>query len=117
MFTVNGRSIAISRGDTGILTFVFAGAELTDADRAVFTVKRKSGGMICQKVIAPTDGKIYVPFTNDETDDWMPGVYEWDLRIVLDANTDASGKVTDGREVITPWEPSRFEVVRTVGQV
>lgn len=116
MFAVSGRSIVISRGDTGILPFVFSGIELTDADRAVFTVKRKNGGVLCQKIIAPTDGKIYVPFTNDETDDWKPDVYEWDIRIVLGAKMDG-GKVTDGREVITPWEPSRFEVVRTVGQV
>lgn len=118
MFQINGRSIVISRGDTGILTIAPDGVTLTDADRAVFTVRRQSGGILCQKVAAPMeDGKIYIPFTNDETDGWRADVYEWDARIVLDAVTDADGKVTDGREVITPWPPSRFEVVRTVGLV
>lgn len=58
-----------------------------------------------------------MPFVNEETDGFKPGVYSWDLRIVLGAVTQEDGSVTDGREVITPWPPSRLEVVKVVGEV
>lgn len=116
MFEVHGRTIRISQGDTGIVTFRVEGAQLTDADRAVFTAKG-SGGRLIQKVIAPQEGLIRVPLTNEETDGWKPGLYSWDLRIVLEAQVDAQGAVTDGREVITPWPPSRLEVVKVVGRI
>lgn len=117
MFQVNGRTIRISRGDTGIIPFRVDGVTLTDSDRAVFTVRRSNSSVLIQKVLAPKDGLFYMPFANEETDGWKPGLYTWDLRIVLDAQTDASGMVNDGREVITPWPPSRFEVVKVVGKV
>lgn len=93
------------------------GVTLTDEDRAVFTIKRKTGATLIQKIVMPEDGVFYVPFTNDETDGWKPGQYEWDLRIVLGAVTNALGEVTDGREVITPWAPNTLEVVKVVGEV
>lgn len=90
---------------------------LTNEDRAVFTVKRKTGAVLIQKIAAPQDGVFYIPFVNEETDGWKPGTYSWDLRIVLGAKTDNAGAVVDGREVITPWEPSVLEVVKVVGDV
>ncbi len=117
MFTVTGRTIRLSRGDTGIIPFRVEGVTLTDADRAVFTVKRRSGAVLIQKVIAPQENIFYVPFVNEETDGWREGEYSWDIRIVLEAVMDAAGRVTDGREVITPWAPGRFEVVKVVGEI
>lgn len=58
-----------------------------------------------------------MPFINAETDRWKPGVYQWDIRIVLDARMQTDERVTDGREVITPWPPSLFEVIKVVGEV
>ncbi len=117
MFEMHGRTIRISQGDTGIVTFSVEGAQLSSADRAVFTVKGSAGRLI-QKVIAPEEGNlIRVPLTNEETDGWRPGLYSWDLRIVLEPKLDADGMVTDGREVITPWPPSQFEVVKVVGRI
>lgn len=117
MFTVSGRTIRLSRGDTGVIHFAVEGKGLTDEDRAVFTIRRRSGAMLLQKVIPPVDGAFFVPFTNDETDGWQPGEYSWDIRIALGAVTDENGRVTDGREVITPFPPSRLEVVKVVGEV
>lgn len=90
---------------------------LTGEDRAVFTVKSRSGQVILQKVLAPDGELFYMPFVNDDTDDMKPGVYEWDLRVVLGAQLNSKGAVTDGREVITPWPPSKFEVRKVVGDV
>lgn len=83
----------------------------------MFTVRRTTGAVLIQKVIAPEKDIFYVPFTNDETDGWKAGVYEWDIRIALDAVLDAQGQVTDGREVITPWAPGKLEVVKVVGEI
>lgn len=118
MFELYGRTIRLSRGDTGIIPFRIDGVKLEAEDRAVFTVKARSGQIILQKVLAPKDESLfYMPFVNDETDDMKPGIYEWDLRVVLGAQVNSKGMVTDGREVITPWPPAKFEVVKVVGEV
>lgn len=80
-------------------------------------MRRSSGAILIQKVLEPVDGLFYVPFVNEETDGWKPGAYSWDIRFVLDAQEDENGRVKDGREVITPWPPSRLEVVKVVGEV
>ena len=117
MFTVSGRTIRLSRGDTGIIPFRVDGVSLTEKDRCVFTVKRKNGAVLIQKVIAPEENVFYMPFTNEETDGWKEGEYSWDIRIALEAVMDAEGRVTDGREIITPWAPARFEVRKVVGDI
>ena len=53
MFEVSGRSIRISRGDTGLIAFDAEGTALSEKDAAVFTVRRQSGGIVMEKVIAP----------------------------------------------------------------
>ena len=117
MFEIHARSIRLSRGDTGVIPVRTKGVVLTDADRAVFTVRRRTGAILTQKVAAPQGDVFYIPFLNEETGGWQPGQYEWDVRIVLEAKIEADGSVTDGREVITPWMPGRFEVVKVVGEV
>lgn len=116
MFEVSGRMIRISRGDTGMISFE-TDLELTENDRAVFTVKRRSGGMVMQKVIALEDGKILLPFVSSDTEKLRPDTYEWDIRFVIDAVEDEDGEVTDGREVLTPFAPGTMMIVRTVGDV
>lgn len=117
MFEVHGQYIRVSRGDTGLITFAFEGIELGENDLAVFTVKRRSGGTVLEKVIEPEENQIFVPFTNEETEKMREGEYEWDLRVALDAETDAEGRITGGREVLTPWPPSKFEITKVVGSV
>ena len=116
MFEIRDRMIRLSRGDTGMIAFDVDGVTLTEKDRAVFTVARGST-RVMQKVIAPEGSRFCVAMTNDETDGLRAGMYEWDLRIVLEAKIDSEGVVRDGREVITPWPPGRLEVVKVVGEV
>lgn len=116
MFDVNGRTIRISRGDTGLIRFAAEGIELTEKDLCVFTVKRRSGGAVMQKVIEPEENAYLIPFTNADTE--IPvGDYEWDIRIALDAQTDGTGRVTGGREIITPWPPATLRIAKAVGNV
>lgn len=117
MFEVSGRSIRISRGDTGLIAFDAEGTALSEKDLAVFTVRRQSGGIVMEKVIAPEGNRLLVPFTNEETEALCEGEYVWDIRVVLDAETDAEGRVTGGREVITPLPPSPLKIMKVVGRV
>lgn len=117
MFEVNGQLIRVSRGDTGLITFAVAGISLRENDRAVFTVKRRSGGVAIRKVIEPEGGNILVPFVSGDTERLRPGTYEWDIRYVIDAVEDSEGRVTDGREILTPFPPGEFRIERTVGDV
>ena len=116
MFEVQGHTIRISQGDTGVVTFRVEGVTLSEADRAVFTVRGGCAGVL-KKVVAPQDGGFCVPLASGETQAMPPGLYSWDLRIVLEAKVDGQGAVTDGREVITPWLPGRFEVMKVVGRI
>ena len=115
MFKARERSITLSAGDTGVVGFRFD-VPLTDDDRGVFTVADRKGKRMLRKIIRPEGNTIYIPFVNSDTQDWEPGGYEWDLRVVLGA-TLAGGDVTDGREVITPFPPGVLTVVKVVGKV
>lgn len=117
MFDVLGRTIRVSRGDTGVIRFLAEGIELTDNDLCVFTIRRKSGGTAMEKVVAPEENAYYIPFTNEETERFPVDDYEWDIRVVLDVVKDDAGRVTGGREVLTPWAPGVFKVVKVVGNV
>ena len=116
MFDVLGRTIRVSRGDTGVIRFAAEGIDLTENDLCVFTVKRRSGGTVIEKVIEPEENVYLIPFTNADTE--IPvGDYEWDIRIALDAKTDGNGRVTGGREIITPWPPATLRIAKAVGSV
>lgn len=117
MFEAMGRTIRISRGDTGLLTFSVQGIGLTDADRAVFTIRRKNGGILMEKTIEPQENCIRIPFTNEETERMPAGRYAWDIRFALDAQLDGNGRVNSGREVLTPFLPGVFCVEKVVGCV
>ena len=117
MFKVCGRTIQVSQGDTGVLHFDVEDMPLGKRDRAVFTVKKRTGGVIMRKIAAPEGNVFRIPFVNADTQSWKPDTYEWDLRIVLDPVYGAGGDVTDGREVITPFPPGALMVMKVVGSV
>lgn len=118
MFKASGQSIQISAGDTGVIRFDVEGARLTDKDRAVFTVKTRSGQTMIRKIIKPEkETEFMVPFVNVDTEQMEPGTYEWDIRIVLKAKLGANGDVVDGEIISTPYSPGQFTVLRVVGSV
>ena len=117
MFEANGRSIRLSAGDTGIIGFEVEGVQVGKNDLAVFTVRRRSGELMMEKVIPPEENVYRMPFLNTDTEKWREGEYMWDLRIALDAQKDAQGHVTDGRAVITPSMPGVLRIVRVVGKI
>ena len=119
MLDVNGLCVRITRGDSGLLTIRTRGNHaFTERDRAVFTVRRRGGGVLMCTVLTPDGrGQVQVPFESKETEGFKPGMYEWDIRYVLDAVIGEDGTVSGGREVITPMRPGEFEVLKAVGKV
>ena len=117
MFETKGRTIRLSAGDTGLIGFEVEGVQVGENDLAVFTVRKQNGELMMEKVLPPEDNVYMLPFLNSETEQWREGEYMWDLRIALDAQTDAQGHVTDGREVITPFSPGVLRIVKVVGRI
>ena len=119
MFELYGNRIRMTQGDTGILTMLAgeSGHVFTDADRAVFTVRRQSGALAAEMMLTPeADGTVQIPFTNGLTEGLEPGSYKWDVRYVLGAVMD-NGRVVDGAEVITPMLPGTLTIVEAVGRI
>lgn len=117
MFRVRGHTIEVSAGDTGVIRFLASGVALTRADRAVFTVRKRSGETVIEKIAVPQGNEIRIPFVNADTEHLAADTYAWDIRYVLEAQMDESGAVTDGREVITPMAPGVMHVMKVVGSV
>lgn len=117
MFEATGNELRVTRGDTGLLTISTSGTELTDADRAVMTARKKGGGVLFRKTAVPEDNCVQFAFGNAETEKWKPGSYEWDVRFALGAVI-VGGEVTNGREIVTPaGMPGRLTVLDAVGVI
>lgn len=120
MFEVdsNTKKITMHRGDTGSVTFTANGFDWSEVTaKAVFTMKKKD--QTIKEVVSdlPASGEFTVEFENEDTDFLQPGVYEYDVRVVINPVLDGNGKITDGTVVRTPWDPIPVEIRRTVGQI
>lgn len=120
MFEVKGKRIRISRGDTGQVVIAAKGAAFTEADRAVVSVKREADdrAVLIEKVLTVSpDGTCVFRLDNADTQDMEPGAYAWDVRFVIGAALDETGRVMDGEAVLTPFAPQTFEILEAVGDV
>ena len=123
MFNVEEYTITLSRGDTGALTVnataTLDGSAYTFAaeDRALFSIKNANGEIIMQKAYEMTDNSFTVYFLNADTDSLAPGSYSWDVRYIIHPYYDASGKIIDGDQVITPKTPMNMTLLTVVGDV
>lgn len=123
MYNVTDYTISLSRGDTGALK-VTADATLGGEpftfgadDRALFSIKNANGEIIMQKVCPMIDNAFTVYFLNADTDSLSPGTYSWDVRYVINPYYDASGKLVDGDQVITPKAPMSMNLLTVVGDI
>jgi len=120
MFMIEGNTITLSRGDTGIVTIGVSGYTFGSNDRAIFSISGNSGQVAVRQELPIENNLVTVEFTNDDTDDWKPGDYEWDIRYVVNPIYDGSGdsrQIIDGDEVITPNLPMKLKLLPTVGQI
>ena len=123
MFNVDGYNITLSRGDTGAMKVTaeatLAGEPFTFGadDRALFSIKNGQGEVVKEKIAAMTDNEFTVYFLNADTDRLAPGSYSWDVRYIIHPYYDASGRIVDGDQVITPKEPQTMNLLTVVGDV
>ena len=130
MFSVSGRTITLSRGDTGAIRFnvsaVYLGTEtpyrFSQRDRVVFTVK--SGNAIVKERYFPisydsnTGNQTFVvSFFNQDTASLTAGGYNWDTRYVINPRYNDEGRIVDGDQVITPKQPSGLQLLTVVGDI
>lgn len=123
MFDVDGYTITLSRGDTGAME-VAAEATLGDQpftfgenDRALFSIKNAQGEVVKEKIAQMTDNVFTVYFLNQDTDSLAPGSFSWDVRYIINPYYDASGRIVNGDQVITPETPMSMQLLTVVGDV
>ena len=119
MFGVNGYTITLSRGDTGAIKFTAETEHTFDsADRALFSIKNAIGEVVKQAAY-PLDAEkaFVVSFFNADTDTLAAGSYSWDVRYIIHPYYDASGRIIDGDQVITPRQPMEMQLLQVVGEV
>lgn len=117
MFQIDGSTIIMSRGDTGSVDIRATGCDFAAADRALFTVKNKDGGIVKQGAYPIQDGVFTVHFLNEETDCLAPGEYSYDVRYVVSPYYDGSGNIVNGDQVITPKKPMKLYLLPVVGEI
>ena len=111
------KEITMHRGDTGSLTITFTGYDFTNVNAcALFTLKHGSIEII-KEAHQIVDNQIVIEFANADTDWVNPGVFEYDVRVVIDPVYDEDGIPTDGTVVRTPEDPISCTIKRTVGQI
>lgn len=122
MFSVEGYSISLSRGDTGAMkvkaTATLNGEPFTFGadDRALFSIKNGQGEVVKEKVAAMENNEFTVYFLNADTDNLSPATYLWDVRYVIHPYY-LNGRIVDGDQVITPKEPQSMQLLTVVGDI
>lgn len=121
MFSIDNGAISLSRGDTASFTVTATGYTFAEADRALFTVKDGNGEVIMERVYELAtelgNGVFLVQFSNSDTDQLPPGTYTWDVRYIIGPYYDATGRIVDGDQVITPKAAQNLTLISTVGEV
>lgn len=110
MFTIDGKNIELTRGDSFSFTMTFTGRTLPVGCTALFTVKKrvKDDTPVIEKTIAVSDNKAAVFLYPEDTAELSAGTYFWDMRVMI---PNAEGSI----EVRTPMEYASFQLLEVVG--
>lgn len=110
MVALNGKDIQVSKGDTLSLQVAFTGDELPEGTKVLFTVRENPADpdALFEKEYEPEGNTISIYLDALETNH-APGVYVWDLRVILPEEEFRLARV------ITPFVPAKFEVLEVVG--
>lgn len=103
MFVIDAnKNITMTQGDTGHFIVRPTGVTFSSGDVGLFTVKSDKGVQVMQRVYEIEDGQIQVDFENDDTDQWSPGKYKWEMRYFVEPEYDDQHHLISGTEVYTP---------------
>lgn len=112
-----GRTIRLPRGETDLVKFKVTGAKITDQHRAVFTLARQNGEIVLRKVLPPNveEQSFGMMFVYADTADLKTGTYDWSLRVMLDLEISAEGRIEGARGQATLEDRGRFELGQVAG--
>ena len=117
--------IDMHQGDTGVFRVKSrrrSGSDFTEYDRMLFTVRHGSD-VIMQRIYRLDDdgignGKAIIQFHNNDTDEWEPGDYPYEVRLLINPTWDGdpedpipSGNCTNG--LTASRHPNEGDCVRT----
>lgn len=111
LFAVDRYNIKITKGDTMILTVHFNDVVIPEGTVALFTVKTYPNSplpLIERQYLIDENNEIKIILSGNETE-LVPAEYSWDIRILM--------KHGENTEVITPFAPAKFEILKVVGNV
>lgn len=119
MFSVDGYTVTLSRGDTGAIKITAdTEFEFQSTDRALFSIKNAQGEIIKQQAFEIDENNSFVvTFFNQDTDNLGAGGYSWDVRYVIHPYYDDEGNIVNGDQVITPKQPMDIQILQVVGEV
>ena len=91
MFSVDGTTITVSRGDTGAVKINASAIRRDNSDnyifgerdRAVFTIKSNNGTLVRERSYQMRNNQFTVVFYNQDTESFEQGSYQWDVRYVI----------------------------------
>lgn len=107
-FNPENSQITMHRGDTGAYKVSLtrsSGEPFSEGDVALYTVKQGSNILIDREYALNDDegvgnGSFIVAFRNSDTDTWADGIYNTELRVVINPIR-SGGQVVDGDVVRT----------------
>lgn len=110
MFDVDGFTIRMRRGETGAVKIRLLGYNFAPEDRVIFHVRQGTVTYL-KKVYTPdADGAITVYFLHGKTDELAAGNYTYDVIVVLHPYYDESGNISDGDQVLYPYDPQSLVI-------
>ena len=110
MFDVDGFSIRMRRGETGAVKIRFLGWRFAPEDRIIFRVSQGNVTHF-KKVCTPdAEGAITIYFLHGKTEELAAGNYTYDVIVVLHPYYDENGNITDGDQVLYPYESQSLVV-------
>lgn len=105
MFDTNGFTIQLRQGETGAVGFRFIGYEFQADDRVIFHVRQGNTTFIKNEYTPDENQSIIIYFLHSTTNDMPVGSYTYDIIFVLNPYRDSSGKITDGDQILYPYDP------------
>ena len=109
MFTIDGKNMELTRGDSFAFAMTFTGRTLPVGTQALFTVKKrvKDDLPVIEKTVRVTDNRAAVQLLPEDTAQLPVGTYFWDMRLLIPGEA--------GTEVRTPMEYASFQLLEVIG--
>jgi len=115
MFDVDGFTIRMKRGETGAVYFRLIGYQFESDDRVIFKLRQGNTTYISEEYTPDEDGGITIYFLHSTTEALAATTYNYDIIIVIHPYRDENGKITDGDQVLYPYDSQNLIIEASAG--